>query len=190
MRSLEDNSVNHNMQENREILNRARVEFTKCIELQDKITRQKARVKWLQEGDANTAFFHSIIKDRRKNITIKNIKDMDGNWIEGDTAVANTAVKYFEDLSSEEVIEDDNVLNVVKKVITEEDNAYITAPPTMQEVRDSVFSIDPDSSPGPDGLNGKFFQSTWHIIAYDLFKAISFFIKGAPLPKFSSLTLV
>lgn len=41
--------------------------------------------------------------------------------------------------------------------VTEEDDAEINALPTLQEVKDSVFSIDPESSPGPDGLNGKFY---------------------------------
>ncbi|XP_060182081.1 uncharacterized protein LOC132611714 [Lycium barbarum] len=51
------------------------------------------------------------------------------------------------------------------------------------------MSIDPDSSPGPDGLNGKFFQATWEIISNDLVNPIqSFFSGGVFLPKFFSHT--
>lgn len=77
--------------------------------------RQKARVKWLQEGDANTAFFHGIIKHGRRKLTIHKIKDTEGNWVEGNFEVANAVVKYFENLlSAEKVLEDDNVLHVTK----------------------------------------------------------------------------
>lgn len=60
----------------------------------------------------------------------------------------------------------------------------------MQEVKDSVFSIKPDSSPGPDGFNGKFYQSAWNIIVNDLHNAITFFFRGATLPKFFTHTCV
>lgn len=57
-------------------------------------------------------------------------------------------VKYFEQLfSADNILEDSRILNVVKKVITTEDNATITSIPTLQEIKDSVFSIDPDSAP-------------------------------------------
>ncbi|KAK4724674.1 hypothetical protein R3W88_027453 [Solanum pinnatisectum] len=71
MRTIEENCVNNNSIENRMELSRCRAEFIKYIKLQDSILRQKARIKWLEEGDANTAYFHSIIKDMRRRLTIR-----------------------------------------------------------------------------------------------------------------------
>ncbi|KAH0769975.1 hypothetical protein KY290_013956 [Solanum tuberosum] len=45
----------------------------------------------------------------------------------------------------------------------------------MLELKEFVFSIDPDSSPGPDGLSGHFYQSTWNIIVANLHRAVSAF---------------
>lgn len=42
--------------------------------------------------------------------------------------------------------------------LTEEDNEVLMAMPTIEETKESVFSIDPTSAPGPDGLNVQFFR--------------------------------
>lgn len=73
-------------------------------------------------------------------------------------------------------------------MVTEVDNKRLTAIPTMQEIRDNVFSIDNESAPGPDGLNGCFYQATWSIISNDLSRAIEAFFNGAKLPKFFTHT--
>lgn len=50
--------------------------------------QQQARVKWLQEGDANTKVFHqSTLQRRRRNKVIK-IKDEQGQWLESPQRVA------------------------------------------------------------------------------------------------------
>lgn len=70
IRNLEDDAIAYNNHENRLNLSKARAEYTRFLKLQDNILRQKARVKWLEEGDTNTAFFHGVIKDRRKRLSI------------------------------------------------------------------------------------------------------------------------
>ncbi|KAK6791698.1 hypothetical protein RDI58_010779 [Solanum bulbocastanum] len=71
MKVPEENSVMNNTKVNICELSRCRVEFTKYSKLQDAILKQKARAKWLEEGDANTSYFHSTIKDRRRRTLFK-----------------------------------------------------------------------------------------------------------------------
>ena len=39
--------------------------------------KQQSRVRWLREGDANTAFLHASMRARRARNTIKNIEAND-----------------------------------------------------------------------------------------------------------------
>lgn len=79
---------------------------------------------------------------------------------------------------------------MVRRSINNNDNADLNAIPTLREIKDSVYSIDSDSAAGPDGLNGKFYQTAWSIIAEDLYKAVVYFFQGANLPKFFTHTYV
>ncbi|XP_070031601.1 uncharacterized protein [Nicotiana tomentosiformis] len=89
---------------------------------------------------------------------------------------------------NENLMEDLTVLDTVKRTVTEEDNAFLTEIPTMEEVKNSVFVLDADSAPRPDGLTGRFYQSPWFIIAETVFNTIVVFFYGAQLPRFFTHT--
>lgn len=58
----------------------------------------KSRISWVVEGDRNTAFFHNstLIQQRRNHIT--SLKDRMGNWLNGETEIANFIRQGFLDL--------------------------------------------------------------------------------------------
>lgn len=150
--SLEETMLNNPSPEARMALSKARAEFTRFLKLQDSILRKKAMVKWLTDGDANTVFFHAVIKDKRIKLNIQRIRDESGNTMEGTEEVAGAAVDVFQNLfSAGTTIQDSSVLEVVRRTVTVEDNNFLTAAPTMDEVKNSLFMIDPDSAPGQTG---------------------------------------
>ncbi|XP_060200410.1 uncharacterized protein LOC132628664 [Lycium barbarum] len=150
----------------------------------DEIYRQKAKARWLQDGDKNTSYFHKVIKDRRRKLNIQSIQDNEGHKIEGHQNIATTTIKHFEGLFSyQEVKGSFRILDIVPKLVTEEMNAILTAIPTPQEVRQAIKDIDPDSSPGLDGFGAKLFQVCIDIILPEVHGAIKEFFEGAPVPR-------
>ncbi|WOL06049.1 hypothetical protein Cni_G14781 [Canna indica] len=57
--------------------------------------RQKSRIKWLQEGDRNTRYFHACTKARRTFNNIPRIKNSANEWVEGVEQVAQVALSHF-----------------------------------------------------------------------------------------------
>ncbi|GJZ78556.1 putative RNA-directed DNA polymerase, eukaryota, reverse transcriptase zinc-binding domain protein, partial [Tanacetum coccineum] len=50
---------------------------------------------------------------------------------------------------------------------------------TDQEVKESMFSMGDDKSPGPDGYTASFFKEAWEIVGTEVTQAIRlFFING------------
>ncbi|WMV13674.1 hypothetical protein MTR67_007059 [Solanum verrucosum] len=58
--------------------------------------------------------------------------------------------------------------------------------PTLEELRHMVFSMNPNSTPGPNVIGGKFYQACWNIIKEDLLAAVQSFFCGHIMPKFMS----
>lgn len=70
-------------------------------------------------------------------------------------------------LSEESSIFCDNFASSIPKLITEEDNAMLMAPLSIQEVKDVVFSVSLEKAPGPDGFTALFFQKCWSFLGED-----------------------
>lgn len=48
----------------------------------------------------------------------------------------------------------------------------------MQEIKEAVFSMKGDKSPGPDGVPPSFFQKEWDLIKDDVTKVVNDFLEG------------
>ncbi|XP_026410742.1 uncharacterized protein LOC113305969 [Papaver somniferum] len=46
--------------------------------------------------------------------------------------------------------------------------------PDISEIKNVVFDLNQDGSPGPDGYTGAFYRKTWYIISSDLVEAITY----------------
>ena len=147
--------------------------------------RQKSREKWLNEGDRNTKYFHKSTLYNRAQNKITSLINHRGERTNNPTEIANTLVEYFQKLlnnydgSNKEA--QTKMLSSIPKLITPEDNNMLNKPITLEEVRLSVFSMNPDKSPGPDGFQAFFFQKCWDIVGEDLWKAIEGSRKGGAL---------
>ncbi|XP_060211692.1 uncharacterized protein LOC132639246 [Lycium barbarum] len=69
--------------------------------------------------------------------------------------------KNVDDIESRILIDNSEILN-------DYDNDRLTANPTVDELKDVVYSMSSHSAPGPDGISGKFYHSCWEIIKDDL----------------------
>lgn len=89
---LEDEEI----AERKEALKRF-MNFSKLEEIRWK---QKAKVKWLGEGDRNTSFFHRVANGRRKRNFMSQLKEGD-EFITEDTEIKEKCVNFFQRLYTE-----------------------------------------------------------------------------------------
>lgn len=63
----------------------------------------------------------------------------------------------------------------------------------MDEIKEAAYQLGPNKAPGPDGLNGIFFQHHWRDIGEDIYREIQhFFETGSLNPAFNQtqITLI
>ena len=138
----------------------------------------KSRNNWLHTDDRNTSYFHLTTKAKRYRNQLLSIQDDDGNTKKGDKEIAEVAAKYFEDIFTSTPTPDSNydaIFQGFERKITAEINADLTRGVTMEEIRDSVFSIGPTKAPGPDGFTGDFYQTFWAEINPTIIKEVRMF---------------
>ncbi|XP_057811679.1 uncharacterized protein LOC131025918 [Salvia miltiorrhiza] len=58
---------------------------------------------------------------------------------------------------------------IIDQYVSDEQNDNLTGIPDDDEITASVFGMDANSSPGPDGFSGRFCQSCWNTIKADIF---------------------
>lgn len=53
-------------------------EYIRFLKHKESIIRQKSQLHWFQEEDANTRYFHALLRGKRRRLFIHRIKDEDG----------------------------------------------------------------------------------------------------------------
>ena len=76
----------------------------------------------------------------------------------------------------------DSILQCIETVITSDQNEMLMAPVSVDEVKAAVFSMYPEKSPGPDGMNPAFYQRYWNIVGSDVVKACLCFLNNCEFP--------
>lgn len=120
--------------------------------------KQRSRQTWLALGDRNTAYFHASTKGRRARNRLTVIEDASGTPLFEDEQIATVISDYYSHIfTSTNPPAAELVQQALPPCISEELNDIITAPPSIQEIKEAMFSIHPDKGPGPDGFSSSFF---------------------------------
>ncbi|KAK1406261.1 hypothetical protein QVD17_41552 [Tagetes erecta] len=69
-------------------------EFVEASSDEESFIKQKAKVNWLEKGDANTRYFHNMLKCKNNKKMIASVMRTTGEVLEGD-AMINEFVNYY-----------------------------------------------------------------------------------------------
>ncbi|WVZ83656.1 hypothetical protein U9M48_030783 [Paspalum notatum var. saurae] len=130
----------------------------------------RAKVKNLLEGDANTKFFHLIANGKHRKTRIFSLDQEDGT-ITGDVELKKYITNYYKNLfghpETSDVVLDENRRDDIPQVCPQE-NYLLTAPFTIEEVREAIFQMEHNKAPGV----------FWNVIKTDLMALFGEFYKG------------
>ena len=159
----------------------ALADYNLILDQEATFLRQKARDDWLRDGDRNSAFFHRKLKISKGQGSITSLL-IDGVVISDRQTIRDHILHYYEELFARDpdhLPSFEGLDTLFPNSVTPQQNEELIRVPSPDDVRHTVFGMSPDSAPGPDGFNGKFYQSMWHIVGPDVISAIrTFFIHG------------
>ncbi|VFQ90194.1 unnamed protein product [Cuscuta campestris] len=177
---FENDPTDHNC----EMAQQANAQLIHAVNIEVAYWKQKANIKWLEKGDTNSKTFQAFVKGKRQKLKINHILSSEGKGLFSQEDIKKEAIAHFQKaFSSSPCGIMEPILSNIPAVITLEDNALLTSLPSLEEVRDTIWSLDGDSASGPDGFNGNFFKHCWPIIKQDVLLASQEFFLGLPIPK-------
>ncbi|XP_015166869.1 uncharacterized protein [Solanum tuberosum] len=81
---------------------------------------------------------------------------------------------------------DERILQHLPTLVTPDQNQKLQEMPTLEELKQVMFAMNPNSAPSPDGIGGKFYQACWNIIKEDRLAVVQYFFCGHIMPKLMS----
>jgi hypothetical protein len=123
--------------------------------------RQRAKIKNCILGDENTHYFHLCASGRLRKNQIKNLEDQNGNIAFSHQAKAAILHDFYKNLLGTPVTSLDQLdlaSLVTSTSLTPSQASALARPFSLEEIRTALFTMNDNSSPGPDGFGPAFFK--------------------------------
>lgn len=137
------------------------------------IARQKSRVLFLEEGDANTRFYHLQACHRRRVNRVDSLQ-VAGSVIVQDEAMAQALYEYYNTVLGTNFERsrrtDLHAIGVLVQDLSALEHQF-----TEDEVWSIIRELPNDKAPGPDSFTGAFYKLTWATTKTDIMHAINAF---------------
>ena len=150
---------------------------------------QKSRVNWLNEGDANSKFFHNYMSNRRRHNAI-NVVSVDGRAVEGVHGIRATVFNYFSNHFKSRGAAWPGVDELNFRKLSFVEAGMLVKSFSMEEVKQVVWDCDSYKSLGPDGVSFGFIKEFWNLLKDDLIQFMVEFHRNGKLTKGLNSTFI
>ncbi|KAL4271801.1 hypothetical protein GQ457_13G020760 [Hibiscus cannabinus] len=161
------------------------------LEQEKSLWFQRARTKWIQMGDRNTAYFHASTLSRCRRNYINMLHLPDGSLSNDHTNLKGHAIDFFRTLLTSEAR---------PSLIPSQSSAFyqfgnstmqqVLADVSKEEVRAILFGMYPLKALGVDGIHAAFYQKNWAKVGDCVFNVVRKFFTTGNLEEWMNQTLL
>ena len=128
----------------------------------------RARQKWIDEGEHNTAFFCSLEKSKKKRNLIMSLRKDSGEVLTKRSEILKEQVSFYKTLYSQNtestnIQEDSNtfIRNEIFDTLNDNEANQCEGLISIEESSYALYKMKNQSSPGLDGLTTEFYKMFW-----------------------------
>ena len=167
--------------------------FESLLKQEEAFYKQKSRVNWLELGDSNTKFFHSMVMQKKNRNKIIKLKISNGSYLTNQEDIKSAMIDFYKSLlgtSTTQRRHCDGSIIAAGPVLDEAACVDLCKLVSAKEIKESMLSIPSGKAQGPDGFNSRFFQKNWSTVGNDVIETIrEFFRTGKLLGQINVTTL-
>eukprot|EP00253_Pinus_taeda_P010075 PITA_10075 len=155
-------------------------------------TKKKVKKALEEGGDKNTAYFHKQAIARKIRNNVNSIIDNEGNRYNNQEDIKKAASTHYRDLLTEtQGVEDySDLLQYLPKGVTKELNDMLNREIDEEEIKRTIWTLQPDKAPGPDEFPICFYREFWSLIKKDLTKMLRWVQKKGKMGGFTNSTFL
>ncbi|XP_026441678.1 uncharacterized protein LOC113340833 [Papaver somniferum] len=138
--------------------------------------RQKARDIFFNDMDKNSKYFHIRANKRRSRNRIDALQSPNGTWCSDKASLEDLLSNHFHKImSTSSPGSSYYFLKHIPSIITDAVNQELEAIPSEEEIYKALMTMEPWTSPGPDGFPPGFHQTQWSIVKDDVCNMVKSF---------------
>lgn len=156
----------------------------------------KARVRWNCKGDLNTGFFHKCVKANLSKNIIHFLTDANNSRVTDVQEMKNMAVQFYTLLQgrSNAAAVSPYTVAQIRSIHPFRCSAHhvelLSAIPSDEDIRNTLFSLPQDKAPRPDGFSAEFFKSSWGLVGADFTRAVKQFFLNQSMQRQTNATVI
>jgi hypothetical protein len=149
---------------------------------------QKAMMNCVNEGDANSKFFHNMMSNKQRRNSLHMVH-ANGVLVEGVQNIRTAIFNHFASHYRASVVRPGvQGLNFRKLSYAQASN--LVCPFSLEEIKKAVWEYESFKSPGPDGINFGFIKDFWHELKDDFMRFLVEFHRNGKLKKGVNSTFI
>ncbi len=153
---------------------------------------QLAKAKYVLQSDRCSKYYHSLMRSNGQRHHIASITKRDGSRSVSMDEMVEEFEAFYKGLFGVEVaveLPNPSVFSSGPSVSAEE-GAALVASVSNAEIREAIWSMGDDKSPGPDGFSAKFYKATWDTTGPEVCAAVKEFFENGKLLRQFNHTIV
>jgi len=158
-------------------------------QIQTSTSWQQPRLRWLQEGDANTKFFNGVMSARRRHNALQ-VLQVDCVQIEGVQPIRAAVFSHFSSHFKGVSLDRPGVEDLTFSQLSMVEAGNLIRPFTLDEVKQAIWDCDSFKSPGPDGVSFGFIKQFWNEVKDDFLRFVKEFHHNGKLTKGINATFI
>lgn len=144
--------------------------------------KQKAREKWLKDGDKNNRYFHCLANHIRRSNYVEDLY-VAVECISGNDNIREEDKRFFQKLYREDFTKRPKLDDLQFKRLDEEASNQLEVAFSEEEISCCLRECYVDKASGPDSFNIKFLQDFWPVIKKDVVEMFNEFHKTGSFVK-------
>jgi hypothetical protein len=142
--------------------------------------RQRGRVRWLLQGDANTAYFHAVANGRRRKCYISRLIAPEGP-ITDKHLIQEHIYDFYRGLMGSS---ESRGCSLAARTwgsearVSRAENEELLRTYSKDELEQIVCEMKSDTAPGPDGFPTLFFKKFWQLVKHGVLHIVNDFLLG------------